>query len=131
RPMRVALACAYDWHAPGGVRVHVEELSERLRERGHPVLVLAPGTRAATEPQVRIVGRPLAIPYNRSTAPIAPWPGVKRRVRAELERFGADVVHAHEPFAPSVSMAAVLASSAPVVATFHSGADRSILFDLA
>ena len=129
--MRVALACPYDWHARGGVRTHVGELAERLRARGHSVIVLAPGAGPATEEGVRIVGRTVAIPYNRSTAPIAPWPTVPPRVRAELRRFRPDVLHAHEPFTPSVSMFAVLASSAPVVATFHSGADRSVLFDLA
>jgi phosphatidylinositol alpha-mannosyltransferase len=44
--------------------------------------------------------------------------------------FGPDVVHVHEPFTPSTSMWATLASRSPVVATFHSGAQRSRLYDL-
>jgi phosphatidylinositol alpha-mannosyltransferase len=129
--MKIVLTCPYDWHAPGGVRVHVLDLSERLRARGHTVLVLAPGGAEASEPWVRIVGRPVSIPYNRSTAPIAPWPATARRVREELRRFRPDIVHAHEPFPPSTSLFAVRASSAPVIATFHSGAERSLLFDAA
>ena len=42
RLMRVALACPYAWDDPGGVQVHIRELAERLRERGHEVVVLAP-----------------------------------------------------------------------------------------
>jgi phosphatidylinositol alpha-mannosyltransferase len=48
-----------------------------------------------------------------------------------LFAFRPDVVHAHEPFTPSTSMWATLSSPAPVVATFHAGAERSLLFDLA
>lgn len=129
--MRVALACPYAWDAPGGVQVHVRQLASRLRSRGHDVLVLAPGGRPATEAWVRIVGRTIGIPYGDSVAPIAPTPTAARRVSAALRGFRPDVVHAHEPMTPSVSMFATLRSRAPVVATFHSGAERSRLFDLA
>ena len=129
--MRVALACPYAWDSPGGVQVHVRELGERLRGRGHQVLVLTPSRNRPADPWVRAVGRPVEVPYNRSTAPIDPRPWSVCSVRRLLLAFRADVVHAHEPFTPSTSMWAMLSSRAPVVATFHSGAERSLLFDLA
>jgi phosphatidylinositol alpha-mannosyltransferase len=129
--VRVALACPYAWDSPGGVQVHVRELGERLRGRGHQVLVLTPSRERPAEPWVRAVGRPVEVPYNRSTAPIDPRPWSVRPVRQLLSTFRPDVVHAHEPFTPSASMWATLSSPAPVVATFHSGAERSLLFDLA
>jgi phosphatidylinositol alpha-mannosyltransferase len=128
--MRVALVCPYDWGAPGGVRMHVASLASELRSRGHDTVILAPGNGSAAK-DVRLVGRPVTIPYNGSIASIAPWPGVRRHVRRELDRFRPDLVHVHEPLTPSVSMYAALESSAPVVATFHSGAARSLLFDAA
>jgi phosphatidylinositol alpha-mannosyltransferase len=129
--VRVALACPYAWDAPGGVQVHVRELGERLRARGHEVMALTPSRGEPAEPWVRTVGRPVEVPYNRSTAPIDPRPWSRRRIRELLSGFQPDVVHAHEPFTPSTSMWATLSSPAPVVATFHSGADRSLLLDLA
>ncbi len=129
--MRILLACPYDWDAPGGVQVHVRELGRHLLDRGHDVLVLTPGRRRPTDPWVRVVGRPVRIPYNRSVAPICPWPASARRVGEEVRRFRPDVLHVHEPLTPSTSMFATLRSTAPVVATFHSGATRSRLFDLA
>ena len=129
--MRIALACPYAWDAPGGVQIHVAQLASRLRSRGHDVLVLAPCTRPSAEPWVRIVGRPVRVRYGGSVAPIAPSPAAMWRVGEALRRFRPQVVHAHEPLAPSVGMFATLRSPAPVVATFHSGADRSRLFDLA
>jgi phosphatidylinositol alpha-mannosyltransferase len=128
--MRIAITCPYDWGAQGGVRVHVAALAEELRSRGHTVLILAPGSGTGGG-DLRLVGRPIVIPYNGSTAPIAPWPSVRRRVRNELRAFAPDLVHAHEPLTPSVSMFAVTESSSPVVATFHSASDRSWLFDAA
>jgi phosphatidylinositol alpha-mannosyltransferase len=109
----------------------VRELAPRLAKRGHHVVVLAPIRDHADEPWVAAVGRPVDIPYNASNAPIDPRPWSRRRVRAVLERFAPDVVHAHEPLTPSTSMWATLESPAPVVATFHSGASRSRAFDLA
>jgi len=129
--VRVALACPYAWDAPGGVQVHVRELGERLRARGHEVMALTPSRTHPAEPWVRAVGRPVEVPYNRSTAPIDLRPWSLRPVRQLLFAFRPDVVHAHEPFTPSTSMWATLSSPAPVVATFHSGAERSLLFDLA
>ena len=77
------------------------------------------------EPGVRVVGRPVRIPFNGSIAPICPDPRSRRRIARALAEFGPDVVHVHEPLAPSTSMFAALAALVPVVATFHAYARRS------
>ena len=133
--VRILLACPYDWNAPGGVQVHVRQLASVLRGRGHHVLVVAPGTDlgppSADAAPVRLVGRPLRVPYNGTVAPIAFSPGSWRRVRSAMHAFGPDVVHVHEPFTPSTSMLTTLAANAPVVATFHAYLDRSRLLEVA
>ncbi len=128
--MRIALVCPYAWDEPGGVQVHVRELGERLRGRGHEVLALTPSHARPREPWVVSVGRPLSLAYGRTRAPVSPWPGTRRRVRAALDAFGAEVVHVHEPASPSASVFA-LGTDAPLVATFHSGLDRALLYDAA
>jgi phosphatidylinositol alpha-mannosyltransferase len=129
--VRIALACPYAWDDPGGVQVHVRELASYLREAGHETLVLAPARRPVPDLGVVAVGRPIDVPYNRSNAPIDPRPWSVRAVRRILDRFRPDVVHAHQPTVPSTGMWATLASRVPVVGSFHSGADRSLLYDLA
>ena len=129
--MKIALACPYAWGDPGGVQVHVRELASHLLDDDHQVLVLAPVRRAPAEPWVTGIGRPIDIRYNRSNAPIDPRPWSCRPVRDALRSFAPDVVHVHEPFAPSTSMWATFVSSVPLVATFHSGAERARLYDLA
>lgn len=129
--MKVALACPYAWDRPGGVQVHIRQLSAALRERGHETLVLTPSDAPSHDPDVRIVGRPRAIRYQGTVAPIAPSPLAAGRIRAALRAFDADVTHVHEPLTPSTAMFAALVSSVPCVATFHAFAERSRLLSLA
>ncbi len=129
--MKVALVCPYAWDDPGGVQVHVRELGDRLRLRGHEVIVLTPARGRPAEAWVVGVGKPIDVTYNSSNAPISPRPGTWARVREAIRAFDPDVIHVHEPLTPSVSMFATLSGSAPIVATFHSGAERSRLFDVA
>jgi phosphatidylinositol alpha-mannosyltransferase len=121
--VRIAIVCAYDLDAPGGVQVHVSDLADRMRQRGHTVLVLGPGRGG--------LGKPVRLPYRGTVAPIAPWPTGVRLARRALHRFAPDVVHVHEPFTPSASMWAALAAAVPVVATFHAWLDRSRLLEVA
>ena len=127
--MRIALVCPYAWQASGGVQVHVKNLAERLRDRGHETVVLAPTITPPTEPWVRSVGRPIRVHYRGTVAPIAPL--AYRRTRGALIEFRPDVVHVHEPLTPSASMFAAIASKVPVVATVHAYLDRSIAMELA
>jgi phosphatidylinositol alpha-mannosyltransferase len=129
--MRIAIACPYAWDDAGGVQVQVRELGERLLDRGHDVLALAPARTAPTQPWVVRVGSPVDIPYNASNAPIDPRPWSRRPVRHLLATFGPDVVHTHQPTAPSTGLWATLEARAPVVGTFHSGATRARLYDVA
>ena len=128
--MKVLLACPYAWDAPGGVQVHVRQLAAHLRRRGHDTLVVAPGWERGGD-GVSVIGRPVRLRFNGSVAPIAPDVRAVGRIRRELEAFRPEVVHVHEPFAPSTSMFTTLAvRRAPVrpavVATFHAYAERSV-----
>jgi phosphatidylinositol alpha-mannosyltransferase len=110
--------------------VHVEQLAANLAERGHEVLVLAPALRPSPDLGVVVVGRAIRVPYQGTVAPICPSPLSVPRIARALRAFRPDLVHAHEPMAPSTGMFAVLRSPAPVVATFHAHAERSLLLDV-
>lgn len=128
--MRVGLVCPYSLDVPGGVQSHVRGLADALIARGHAVSVLAPATDLARlPPYVVPAGRSVPVRYNGSVARLALNPVTLRRVRRWL-RAGVggrpfDVLHVHEPFAPSLSLLACLAARGPIVATFHTAMDRS------
>jgi phosphatidylinositol alpha-mannosyltransferase len=129
--VRIALVCPYAWDDPGGVQTHVRELGKRLLDRGHAVVALAPIRAGAEQPWFVPIGRPVDLTYNRSNVPLDPRPWSIREVGRRLRAFGPDVVHLHEPFAPSTTLWALLTSRAPLVATFHSGAEPARLYDIA
>jgi phosphatidyl-myo-inositol alpha-mannosyltransferase len=120
--MKVALVSPYDLSTPGGAQSQVLGHAEALVQRGHEVLVVAPGR--ATSWSVAgaesvAVGRSLSLPANGSLAPVAPLPRAMRRSARALAAFAPDVIHLHEPLAPGPSLAALVTSAAPLVATFH------------
>lgn len=128
--MKILIACPYDWTSAGGVQVHVRELAQRLRARDHQTLIVAPGPDLSSNGVVRIVGKPVRVPYRGTVAPISFSPGSWRGVKDALASFSPDVVHVHEPFTPSTSMLTALAATTPIVATFHAWLDRSRLMEL-
>jgi phosphatidyl-myo-inositol alpha-mannosyltransferase len=126
RPLRVGLVCPYSWDFPGGVKTHVHDLAEALIARGHDVSVLAPADDDDGLPHYVVpAGRAVPIPYNGSVARLAFGPLSARRVRRWIAEHDFDVLHVHEPAAPSVSIIACWAAVGPMVGTFHTSNPRS------
>jgi phosphatidyl-myo-inositol alpha-mannosyltransferase len=131
--MRIALVSPYALDVVGGVQAHVLSLADALRRAGDEVLVLGPtavpgvALRTPQGGSVRSVGRTVAVPANGSRAPVALGPAAAARTRALLRRAAPDVVHVHEPLVPLVGPAAVLATDAPLVLTFHATAEGGTL----
>lgn len=124
--MRVGLVCAYSLDVPGGVQHHVLELADALVGQGSQVSVLAPATAVDGLPGYVVpAGRAVAVPYNGSVARLAFGPRAASKVRRWLAAGDFDVVHVHEPTAPSLSLIATWAAQVPVVATFHASMPQS------
>ncbi len=124
--MRIGLVCPYSLDVPGGVQNHVRDLAAVLADRGHHVEVLAPGEPSSDLPAyVTTAGKAMPVRFNGSVARVAFGPRAVSRVRRWLAEGDFDVLHVHEPSAPSVSMLALWASDVPVVGTFHSAMPRS------
>lgn len=118
--VKVGLVCPYSLDVPGGVQHHVLELAEALLGLGQDVSVLAPADRVdALPPYVVPAGGAVAVPYNGSVARLSFGPGSVARVRRWLADERPDLLHVHEPTAPSLPLLALWAAEVPVVATFH------------
>jgi phosphatidylinositol alpha-mannosyltransferase len=104
----------------------VLDLAAALRAAGHQARVLAPTERDTPLPEfVTSGGRATAIPYNGSVARLAFGPVAFGRVRAWLRAHDFDVLHLHEPNAPSLSMLTLMLADGPIVATCHAAKFRS------
>jgi phosphatidyl-myo-inositol alpha-mannosyltransferase len=125
--MRIGMVCPYSFDVPGGVQSHVLQLAEVMRARGHEVSVLAPASPDVSLPQYVVsAGRAIPIPYNGSVARLQFSPAVHGRVRKWLTQGDFDVLHLHEPNAPSLSMWALRVAEGPIVATFHTSTTKSL-----
>ncbi|BBZ14223.1 glycosyltransferase family 4 protein [Mycobacterium branderi] len=125
--MRIGMVCPYSFDVPGGVQSHVLQLAEVMRARGHCVSVLAPSSPHVKLPDYVVsAGKAVPIPYNGSVARLQFSPAVHGRVRRWLAEGDFDVLHLHEPNAPSLSMWALRVAEGPIVATFHTSTTKSL-----
>ena len=124
--MKIGIVNPYSWDVPGGVGFHIRDLALKLRSRGHDVRVLTPSTSDDLPEWITSAGSSVSIPFNGSVANISIKPKALARTRRWLADNDFDVVHVHEPVVPSVSMAAAMLSSAPLVGTFHAALGRSV-----
>ncbi|WET76702.1 glycosyltransferase family 4 protein [Amycolatopsis sp. QT-25] len=124
--MKIGIVCPYSFDVPGGVQGHVIDLAKALLARGHQVSVLAPADEDSDVPDFVVpAGKALGIPYNGSVARLQFGPVSYSRVRRWIRDGDFDVLHLHEPAAPSLSLLALKVADGPIVATFHTATTRS------
>src|SRR5437867_244280 len=128
--MRVGLVSPYSYTYPGGVGRHVESLADELLEQGHDVRLLAPYdpddrhariAHRGARPQRRRVpdhfvslGRTVGLPMNGAVSNLSVSPPCVTVLGQELRQGDYDVIHVHEPNAPTVSWFATAAATQPL-----------------
>jgi phosphatidylinositol alpha-mannosyltransferase len=133
--MRIALVSPYSWTYPGGVTRHIEALALHLRQAGHEARILTPfdpddrlsvRMHRGAKPQAReltpelvSLGRTVGFLANGAVSNLSISPLAVSTLREELRHGGYDVVHLHEPIAPTLCWDALGATRAPLVGTFH------------
>jgi len=142
--LAIAQVTPFAWEAANDVNDYVARVSDELAQRGHQVLIIAPSEsselvrdsrralrgrpeelleRAVGEPLVLGVGEVLPFsPTKRRTASLPV--DVARTIEEALGMLPLDVVHVHEPFAPSASSVALRHSRALNVGSFHMPTER-------
>ncbi|NVI90289.1 glycosyltransferase family 4 protein [Actinomadura sp. BRA 177] len=124
--MRIGIVCPYTWNVPGGVQQHIGDLAEALIGLGHDVSVITPADDDAELPHYVVsAGRAVPVPYNGSVARLAFGFLSAGRVRRWIHEGGFDVLHVHEPAAPSLGLLACWAADGPIVGTFHASYEKS------
>jgi glycosyltransferase involved in cell wall biosynthesis len=144
--LAIAQVTPFAWEARNEVNDYIARVSEELSGRGHRVLIVAPSEsgalvkdsrrairgrpeelleRAAQEPLVLGVGE--VLPFSPARRRSASLPvDVARTIEEALTTLSLDLVHVHEPFAPSASSAALRHSRALNVGSFHAPTERVV-----
>jgi glycosyltransferase involved in cell wall biosynthesis len=144
--LAIAQVSPHPWGSRHEINEFVARTSEELVRRGHRVLIAAPSDsrteiresrRAIREardrpssllsgpnPRILAIGQTIPLPSGPRRRP-APIPlDVSGSLEQLLGSVPLDVVHVHEPFAPSPGSAALRHSMSLNVATFHEPAER-------
>ena len=142
--LAIAQVTPFAWEASHEVNDYVAHVSHELSRRGHRVLIIAPSesgalvrdTRRAIrnhadtlldsadgEPLVLGVGEVLPFAPTRRRAASLPV-DVARTIEDALVELSLDIVHVHEPFAPSASSVALRHSRGLNVGSFHAPTER-------
>jgi glycosyltransferase involved in cell wall biosynthesis len=141
--LAIAQVTPFAWEAANEVNEYVARVSEVLATEGHRVVVIAPSESSAlvrdSRREIRTRGEALLEsadgPLVLGVGEVLPFGGARRRVaslpvdvaRTIEDLFSAlplDVVHVHEPFAPSAASAALRHSRALNVGSFHAPTER-------
>jgi phosphatidyl-myo-inositol alpha-mannosyltransferase len=133
RGLRIGIVSPYSWDIPGGAQQHIRDLAKSLIQLGHSVSVIAPCDEAITAdyPYLVSAGKAVPVPYNGSVARLCFGFSSASKVRRWLSEGDFDVVHVHEPTAPSIALIATWFAECPLVATFHAAMARSMALSAA
>ncbi len=140
-PLAIAQVTPFAWEAANEVNEYVAELAGELARRGHQVLIVAPSESSALvrdsrrllrnhpdevlTDQPRVLGVGEVLPFSPARRRAASLPvDVARTIEDALATLSLDVVHVHEPFAPSASSVALRHSRALNVGSFHAPTER-------
>jgi phosphatidyl-myo-inositol alpha-mannosyltransferase len=124
--MKIALVSPYDFSYPGGVVRHIISLEHYFTLMGHNVKIIAPASSPVTEYGERFIpiGKPRPIPTSGSIARITISLTLKKKVRQVLERERFDIIHLHEPLAPTFGPTVLSASNTINIGTFHAAESK-------
>lgn len=130
--MKIGMVCPYNWDVAGGVQEHIRGLSDALIGMGHEVSVISPALDESLLPDHFVsAGRAVPVPYNGSVARLSFGVLSAGRVRRWIKESGFDLLHVHEPTAPSLSLLACWVAEEPIVATIHTAMPRSRVLHVA
>jgi phosphatidyl-myo-inositol alpha-mannosyltransferase len=119
--MKIALVSPYDFSYPGGVCRHIISLEHYFTRMGHTVKIIAPASSPVTGYGDRFIaiGKPRPIPASGSIARITISLNLTDKVKEVLEKEKFDIIHLHEPLAPTLCPTILRLSKTVNVGTFH------------
>ncbi|MGB0098300.1 MAG: glycosyltransferase family 4 protein, partial [Solirubrobacteraceae bacterium] len=142
--LAIAQVTPFAWEAQNDVNAYVAGVSEELAGRGHRILIVAPSESSAlvrdsrrairsehelllerTDRSPLVLGVGEVLPFSPTRRRAASLPvDVARTIEDALTALTLDIVHVHEPFAPSASSVALRQSRALNVGSFHMPTER-------
>ncbi|MDI3339381.1 MAG: glycosyltransferase family 4 protein [Sphaerobacter sp.] len=129
--MKILLVSPFDFSYPGGVNEHILHLDREFQAAGHQTRILAPRSDAEGEEDdghFYKLGMAVPVPSNGSTARITLSPLISGKVKEFLQAEQFDIIHLHEPLAPTLPLMVLLHSKSVNVGTFHAARSSNLAY---
>jgi glycosyltransferase involved in cell wall biosynthesis/predicted metal-dependent phosphoesterase TrpH len=145
----IGMVTPFSWTVPSSVNRHVAALAAQFTALGHRVTVIAPSDDKAQVREARARVRAVLLEeqqtifspdepfprffyaggtyptrYKRTSKVIAAPVDLISNIDVLLQAEKFDLLHVHEPFAPSLGWTALRHAACPLVATFHGHSER-------
>jgi phosphatidyl-myo-inositol alpha-mannosyltransferase len=124
--MKIGLVSPYDFSYPGGVVNHISNLEYYFTRMGHNVKIIAPASVPVNNYGDRFIaiGKPRPIPTSGSIARITISFTLADKVKEVLQNEKFDIIHLHEPLAPTLGFTVLRLSKGVNIGTFHAAESR-------
>jgi len=130
--MKIAILSQSYYPRFGGVTENVHNTAIELARRGHQVTIVTshfpqqdPATRTPEGVEIVRIGRNLLVPFNGAFVDFTVGWRLEHQLRRQFDAGRYDIVHIHNPIAPSLPLLALGATDTALVGTFHmTGSNR-------
>ena len=136
--MKIGIVTEYYYPLLGGITEHVHNTKIEFENMGHEVKIITSNCNspqfavhkkpAPSESDVIRIGRSVPIYSNGSFAQLTVGARLRQRMRYVLETERFDLLHLHSPIVVTLPPLAILESHCPLVGTFHTYFDRSLIY---
>ncbi len=137
---KIGIVTEYYYPLLGGITENVHNTGIKLKEMGYEVKIIAsnydrarftvPKSRDLSDPDIIRIGSSLPVYSNGSLAHLTIGKNLRARIRAILEDEKFSILHLHSPTVLTLPLISLLEANCPLVGTFHTYFDRSVIYSV-
>jgi phosphatidylinositol alpha-mannosyltransferase len=138
--LKIGIVTEYYYPLLGGITENVHNTRLRLRQMGHEVKIITSNSnggqfsfqnnRSLNDPDVIRLGHSIPVYENGSVGHLTVGRHLRSKMRDILEKEKFDLVHIHSPLVITLPLIALLEAKSPIVGTFHTYFERSVVYYL-
>jgi len=135
--MKIGIVTEYFFPTIGGIVENIYHMSRELLRRGHDLRIIT-GFRKGLPDNIDdeiirrliYIGRSTPTFFNGTCGCVTTGFGLTRKMKEVFRSEKFDIIHIHSPVYPTLSYIANLQANAPMVATYHTCTDITLLYKL-
>jgi phosphatidylinositol alpha-mannosyltransferase len=138
--LKIGIVTEYYYPLLGGITENVHHTRIRLAALGHDVKIITTTcdggmfrrrkSRDVVDPNILRIGRSLPVISNGSFAHFSVGSRLSAKISSIFYEEKFDLIHVHSPLTPTLPLIAVRKARCPVVATFHTYFEKSLICSL-